>query len=141
MLRILAWLLALLLIANGLFMLFRPEPWYFAVPGAADTGPFNRHFVNDIGAAFLVAGAGTAWAAWRPERGWPALVAGTGFLALHALIHLVEVASGDHGGQALVRDFPGVYLPTLVALFLVLKLRTYNKANSLPKRQTQALRE
>jgi len=130
MLRILAWLLAVLLIANGLFMLVRPEPWYFAVPGAAETGPFNRHFVNDIGAAFLVAGAGAAWAAWRPERGWPSLVAGAGFLALHALIHLVEVATGHHGGQALVRDFPGVYLPTLVALLLVFGLRPRQRTGS-----------
>ena len=121
--RILAWLLALFLIANGLFMLVAPEPWYLAVPGVTETGPFNRHFVNDIGVAFVVAGAGAAWAAWRPERGWAALVAGTGFLLLHALIHLAEAATGHHGGADLLRDFAGVYLPALVALLVGVRLR------------------
>ena len=41
---------------NGLFMLALPEAWYFAVPGVTDTGPFNQHFVRDIGLIFLFIG-------------------------------------------------------------------------------------
>ena len=122
MARIVAALLALFLVANGLVMLLRPEPWYLAVPGVTETGPFNRHFVNDIGAAFVVAGAGVAWAAWRPAAGWPALVAGALFLTLHAAIHLAEAAAG-HGAHALGRDFAGVFAPTLIAVFLVFALK------------------
>ena len=126
MVRILAALLALFLAGNGLVMLALPEGWYEAVPGVTGTGPFNRHFVNDIGAAFLVAGLGTGWAAWRPAEGWPALVAGTGFVAFHALIHLAE-AAGGHGLHALQRDVFGVFVPALLGLFLVYRLRPVKK--------------
>jgi hypothetical protein len=40
--------------ANGLFMLISPAKWYFAVPGVTTTGPFNQHFVRDIGLIFLL---------------------------------------------------------------------------------------
>jgi hypothetical protein len=122
MARALAALLAILLIGNGLYMLIQPEPWYLAVPGVTETGPFNRHFIMDVGAAYALAGAGAAWAAWRPARGWAALAAGAAFQAAHALIHLWDAAAG-HGAGTLVRDFPGVFLPTLVALLLVFLLR------------------
>jgi hypothetical protein len=122
MARILAALLGLFLAGNGLVMLAMPETWYAAVPGVTGTGPFNRHFVMDVGAAFLVAGLGSGWAAWRPGQGWPALVAGTGFVAFHALIHLAEVAGG-HGAQALQRDFVGVFVPALIGLLLVFLLK------------------
>jgi hypothetical protein len=39
------------------------------------TGPYNPHFVRDIGAAYLVTGLGAAWFAWKPREGWPALLA------------------------------------------------------------------
>jgi hypothetical protein len=36
-------------VANGLYMLALPTAWYFAVPGVTTTGPFNQHFLRDIG--------------------------------------------------------------------------------------------
>ncbi len=42
--------------ANGLFMLASPADWYFSVPGVTTTGPFNQHFVRDIGLIFLFVG-------------------------------------------------------------------------------------
>lgn len=124
--RILAALLALFLAGNGVFMLAAPQAWYLAVPGVGETGPFNPHFVADIGAAYLVAGIGAGWAAWRPASGWPALAAGTAFLTLHALIHLRDALAG-HGVQALARDFAGVFLPTAIALLLVFLLKPDEK--------------
>ena len=53
---LLGWLLGLGLVANGLVMLTVPAIWYARVPGVVDTGPFNAHFVRDIGAAYLVCG-------------------------------------------------------------------------------------
>jgi hypothetical protein len=40
---------------SGLAMLFGGPFWYASVPGASGTGPFNPHFVQDIGVAFIVA--------------------------------------------------------------------------------------
>lgn len=50
----LATALGLGLAANGLFMLISPANWYFAVPGVTTTGPFNQHFLGDIGLIFLL---------------------------------------------------------------------------------------
>jgi hypothetical protein len=41
-------------------MLFDGATWYASVPGVVETGPYNPHFVQDIGAAFLVAGLALA---------------------------------------------------------------------------------
>src|SRR3546814_10054009 len=74
--RIVAGVLAAVLGGNGLAMLFAGLWWYGAVPGVTATGPYNPHFVRDIGAAYLVTGLAAAWFAWKPRQGWPALVAG-----------------------------------------------------------------
>jgi hypothetical protein len=101
---------------NGLVMLAAGRWWYGAVAGVPETGPFNPHFVKDIGAAYLVVGAVFAWLAARasPEaRG--AAIAGAAFLALHAGIHVAEAAGAPAGLADLARDFPGVILPALLA--------------------------
>ena len=78
-----AWIVGLGLLANGLTMLAVPDAWYGLLPGVAQTGPFNSHFVCDIGAAYLVAGAALLWFAIdRDAR--PAAQTGAAFLALHA---------------------------------------------------------
>jgi hypothetical protein len=100
------------------------------VPGVTATGPFNAHFIKDIGAAYLVGGLGLGWFAARPAEGWAAAVAGTAFFTLHALIHVADAVLGGHAAMAgmahpgggiadLIRDFPGVYLPSLLALWVV----------------------
>jgi hypothetical protein len=117
--RLLAGLLALTMGGNGLAMLVAGPWWYGAVPGVTSTGPFNPHFVQDIGIAFLVAGAGFGWFAMRAAAK-PAAVAGAAFLTAHALLHLSGSLTGHHAGMELGRDFAGVYLPALIAAFVVL---------------------
>jgi len=100
--------------ANGLAMLFVGSAWWTSVPGVPETGPFNPHFVQDVGAAFLVAGLALGTRAWRPPY-WPAAVAGSAFLAVHAVIHLVMIASGhDHHIGA---DILTVILPAALAVY------------------------
>jgi hypothetical protein len=118
--RVLAVLLALAMAGNGLVMLAAGRWWYGAVPGVPEAGPFNPHFVKDVGAAYLVAGAGFAWLAARPSAAaWGAALAGAAFLAMHAGIHVAEAISNPAGLADLARDFPGVILPALIGLFLV----------------------
>ena len=112
--RQLAAILAIPTVLNGLAMLMAGPLWYETVPGVPHTGPFNPHFVQDIGAAFLVAGLALAVRAWRP-RYWPAAVAGAGFLAAHGLIHLVLIVSG-HAHHAAF-DLLAVVLPSALALY------------------------
>jgi hypothetical protein len=120
MARVLAWLLALILGGNGLAMLFAGLWWYGAVPGVTATGPYNPHFVRDIGAAYLICGLSHAAFALRPRQAWPALTAAAGFLILHAAIHVFDAACGTRPLQDVLRDFAGVYLPAFVALGLAI---------------------
>jgi uncharacterized protein YjeT (DUF2065 family) len=52
---------------NGLFMLVAPSQWYYAVPGVTTTGPFNQHFVRDIGLIYMLIGASFLIGAARPR--------------------------------------------------------------------------
>ena len=112
--RLIAAILSIPTLFNGLAMLAAGRLWYESVPGVSETGPFNPHFVQDIGVAFLVAGLALAARAWRP-RYWPAAVAGAGFLAAHALIHLVMIASGHSHHAAF--DLLAIVLPSAAALY------------------------
>jgi peptidoglycan/LPS O-acetylase OafA/YrhL len=112
--RWIAAILAVFNVANGLVMLFASSTWWNSVPGVPDTGPFNLHFVQDVGVAFLVAGLALGARARRPSF-WPAAVAGAGFLAAHAVIHLIMIASGhDHHAAA---NLAAVILPAALALY------------------------
>lgn len=112
--RTIAAILAVSSVINGLTMLLSGPFWYATVPGAAETGPFNAHFVQDVGAAFLVAGLALAARAWRANY-WPAAVAGAGFLAAHGLIHLAAIVFGhDHHATF---DVVAVVLPSALALY------------------------
>jgi hypothetical protein len=114
----LAVLLGVGAIGNGVITLINPAAWYFAVPGVTTTGPFNQHFVRDIGLIFVFVGAALlVGAADRRARVylWGAAAL---WLTGHALFHLWEVAVGICGSSALARDFPAVSLPALLTLVL-----------------------
>lgn len=110
------WVLGALALVNGAAAFLLPEFWYSAVPGVTGTGPLNVHFVRDIGAAFLAAGAGLAATAWRPAL-WPAGAAGAAFLVLHALIHVGEAAMARDLLHA-ARDAAFIILPAFLAAWL-----------------------
>ncbi|WP_232328629.1 hypothetical protein [Sphingomonas horti] len=95
-------------------MLVSPAGWYFAVPGVTTTGPFNQHFIRDIGIIFIFIGCGFLLGIVRPVHRvllWGAPVM---WLWGHALFHFWEVAVGICGPSVLVRDFPAVTLPALI---------------------------
>jgi hypothetical protein len=104
--------------ANGLFMLASPERWYFAVPGVTDTGPFNQHFVRDIGLIFLFIGTALLVGAMLPRYRIVLWATPTAWLWGHALFHFWEVAVGICGPAVLVRDFPAVTLPAIIGTVL-----------------------
>jgi len=86
--RILLLLLGILHIVNGLFMLIAPAEWYASVPGVTATGPFNPHFILDIGMAFVASGAGLLLGARRNANAAIFACVGATWPALHALIHI-----------------------------------------------------
>ena len=86
--RALLLLLGVLHLANGAAMLITPMNWYEAVPGVTGTGPFNHHFVLDIGMAFVASGGLLASGARAGLSAASFAAAGAVWPILHALIHI-----------------------------------------------------
>ena len=109
-------IVALFAILFGLFMLAQPQLWYRSVPTVPLTGPFNQHFIRDIGAAYLAGGLTLGWALRDLKARRMAVVAGALWMSLHAFVHLYEVLTGICGPAVFWRDFPGVFGPPALAL-------------------------
>ena len=107
--RLLAAALALFHGLNAAAMIAAPGDWYGATPGVALTGPFNPHFVVDIGFAFLVAAAGFAAYAVRPALGWGVAAMAAAWPGLHGLFHLVHIHHAPAASAAL--EAGGVVVP------------------------------
>jgi hypothetical protein len=107
-------------LANGLVMLATPSGWYDSVPGVTMTGPFNQHFIRDIGLIFLLVGASFLTGVARPRLRIALWAVPTLWLSGHALFHLWEVAAGISAHSAMARDFPAVTLPALIGIALTL---------------------
>lgn len=113
--RIAAALLGVFHSGNGLYMLLAPRAWFAAAPGASDTGPFNGHFIADVGFAFLAGGLTFLAFALRPKLKLAALGA-SGFLVFHALLHLGGIAQGHV--HNLPVDLGAIALPAFLGLAL-----------------------
>ncbi|HET9534162.1 MAG TPA: hypothetical protein VFP43_02300 [Mesorhizobium sp.] len=113
-----AMLLGVAMIANGIFMLVSPESWYLAVPGVTSTGPFNQHFVRDIGLIFLLLGSAFLFGAVLPHSRVLLWAAPSIWLTGHALFHFWEVAVGICSPSVIPRDFPAVTLPAIIGIAL-----------------------
>lgn len=111
-------LLGIALEANGIFMLVSPTAWYFAVPGVTSTGPFNQHFLRDIGLIFLLLGGAFLIGAARSHVRVLLWAAASIWLFGHALFHLWEVAVGICSPSVIPRDFPAVSLPAIIGALL-----------------------
>jgi AhpD family alkylhydroperoxidase len=128
---LLAALLALALLLNGVAMIGAPLSWYGFIPGVAATGPFNGHFVSDVGAAYVAAAFSLAFAVGRLER--TAAAPAAAFLSVHALIHFIPLQGAlrltgifvcaPPERAALIGEIVGVYAPAIVALALVVPAR------------------
>jgi len=119
MLKIFYAIFCLLSLVNGAWMLSSPFSWYEYLPAAVPhTGPFNSHFVRDIGVAYSVAGLGFGWCALHLGRCRPVHLGLTIFFVGHALIHLVDKHPGRLPGTHWLIDAPGVFAPALILIIL-----------------------
>lgn len=83
-------LLGLFHLINGIWMIVAPESWYAAVPGVPLEGPFNHHFIGDIGFAFAASGAGMLMALRAGVAAAAFCLAGATWPTLHACFHVWE---------------------------------------------------
>ncbi len=101
---------------NGAFMLIAPETWYQTVPGVPETGPYNSHFVRDIGIAFVASSIGIFLSVGnRGHRQLDGAVVGILFLGGHALFHLMLIFMHSPGISAALRDLAMIVAPSALA--------------------------
>ena len=122
-----ALVLGVLLLANGTYQLLAPESWYWAIPGVPDRGPFNQHFVRDIGIIYAICGGGLILGGLNPAQRLAFWWAPAVWLGGHAVFHVWEVIVGICGPESLLEDFLGVSLPALLTIALMLYSRREQK--------------
>jgi hypothetical protein len=119
MLKVVYLLFSLLSLLNGAWMLLFPQSWYTDLPADVQhTGPFNAHFVRDLGVAFMVAGVAFAWSARNIDRSYPIHLGLTLFFVGHALIHVVDIMTAHLPTGHWLEDLPGVFIPALIMIIL-----------------------
>ena len=129
------WLLAAANLANGLWMLADPSLWYTDLPAdVPDFGPYNEHFVRDVGAVFVTLGGGLAWAARRADVRLPVMALAAGFFVLHAAGHVYDTARGFVDAHHWWLDLPGVYAPAVLAVVLTWLLARADGSVPSPER-------
>ena len=112
-------LVALFAVANGVFMLTDPLVWYGTLETVQTTGPANRHFIGDIGLAYMISGAVLLYASANLTLRWGAALVGVSWLAAHGAFHVYEVTTGICGPDVFWQDAPGVLGPPLLVLLAV----------------------
>ena len=113
--------------ANAIWMLAGPMHWYTDLPAAVpDTGPFNAHFVRDIGCAFLAVGVALLWAAFDSRKRLPLIAVSAVFLSAHAILHIYDTLRGALPGDHWWLDLPGVYAPAIILVVIAIQLARRN---------------
>jgi len=107
--------------ALGAWMITSPLSWYTEFPGGIPhTGPFNSHFIRDLGVGYSVAALGFGWCARHLDRCYPAHIGLTAFFTGHALIHLADLAAGHLPDVHWLVDTPLVFIPALLLIIFAL---------------------
>ncbi|MBC7286204.1 hypothetical protein [Hoeflea sp.] len=116
--RVVLGIFTLVWFVNAVWMLADPAGWYASIDGVPNTGPYNPHFVRDIGVAYLVLAALSAAAIRWPAYAVAFLGTVTLYLGLHALLHVWDIAAARLPVEHILIDLPGVFLPPLIAAAL-----------------------
>ena len=104
-------------VLTGLVAFFAPQFFYDSVPGLSMMGPFNLHFIRDLGLAFAASGAAVVYGAIRPIR--TVAIAGALWPFLHALFHIrIEVARGLPMDMVMWFNLLAVIAPGLAVMAL-----------------------
>ena len=122
--RIMAGLIGLAYVVNGVGMVVDPELWYAAIPGVPEAGPMNSHFIRDIGFIYLLSGAAFGFASLKPAHLAIACAIGGAWPAAHALFHVIEwLQHGLQPGRVLIAESCGVILPAALGLVIAWRAR------------------
>lgn len=120
--RVVLWAFAVYYLLTGLYIAIAPLDFYLSAPGVEATGPYNMHFIRDVGFAFTVCALALGYGLYRRDKA--VLVFGALWLFVHGLFHLaLWLLHGMHlDGPALI-DAVLVSVPAIVLFVLCLRFR------------------
>ena len=122
------WGLVIYYLLTGLYIAILPFVFYENAPGVIDTGPYNMHFVRDVGFAFTVSALGLAWGLRHKLK--PLILFGTAWLAIHGLFHFVLWLMHDHPtSDTAIIDVVLVVIPAVVLTYLALSYEPPDQAS------------
>ena len=119
----LLWILritAVVMIANGIWMMSAAFNWFFHIPaGLPDTGHPNGHLIRDVGLAYLIFGGALWWCCKDLAQRRPVFLCVAAFMVGHAAEHLGELIVGVLPPSHWMLDFPLVLAPGFLFAALV----------------------
>lgn len=119
--RLIIYFIAIAYALNGLFMLIEPRLWYDTVPGVPMLGPYNTHFVRDVGILYLVVAGGFVWGL-RPGAQNVLLFACV-WPVLHAIYHFnMWIGRGFPLDIIAAVNAFGIQAPAWAALYIAWRL-------------------
>ena len=122
MIRILILALMVFYLLTGLYIAILPQDFYFSAPGVQATGPYNMHFIRDVGFAFLTSSAAVGYGIYAGLR--PLMLFGSLWLLIHGLFHLsLWVFHGAPLDSAALVDAILVSIPAIAIFALCLRYR------------------
>ncbi len=122
MIHLSIWALIAFYLLTGLYIAVLPNDFYLNAPGASATGPYNMHFIRDVGFAFLTSASAVAYGLHAGNK--PVMLFGALWLLIHGLFHLTLWAV--HGmplDSAAVTDAAVVIAPAIALFVLCLRYR------------------
>lgn len=123
MIRILILALTAFYLLTGLYITVLPHDFYLNAPGVQATGPYNMHFIRDVGFAFLTSSAAVGYGIYAGLR--PLMLFGSLWLLIHGLFHLsLWVVHGMPVDGAALVDAVLVSIPAISIFALCLRYRT-----------------
>ena len=120
--RLILLLIGLFTLATGPIAFFAPKTFYETIPGLEMMGPFNLHFIRDVGLAFTASGAAMIWGGWHRNRA--VAIAGASWLTLHGLFHIyIQFNRGLPGDLPMWFDLIAVMTPALLGMIAAFNLK------------------
>ena len=122
MIRPLIWTFVAFYLLTGLYIAVLPHDFYLNAPGAKETGPYNMHFIRDVGFAFITSSVAIGYGIFANQK--PVMVFGSLWLLIHGLFHLtLWIVHGMQLDSAAIVDALVVSIPALAVFAVCLRYR------------------
>ena len=122
MIRILIWAFVAFYLLTGLYIAILPNDFYLNAPGAQGTGPYNMHFIRDVGFAFFSSSVAIGYGIYYGNK--PVMMFGALWLLMHGLFHLtLWMIHGMQFDSAAIIDMVVVSIPAVATFALCARYR------------------